>query len=113
MATNRREEINALNKDYDFIEDDNFSTSEYSLSFSIDKIVIREDNSFMLIWKFFDLLSCTISGYVYAWLAAFGDEKSGEVMTDLSIFFECCYLLTVLLKFITEYTPEGERVPVR
>ena len=76
-------------------------------------MIISEESSFTIFWKIFDLINCIISSYIYAWLAAFGDQASGVFITDLSIFFECCFTVTMFLHFVTDYTPEGERVPIR
>ena len=79
----------------------------------VNLLIISEYGSFNIFWKIFDLINCILSSYIYAWLAAFGDQASGTVMTDMSIFFESCFTVTMLLHFITDYTPEGERVPIR
>ena len=106
IATNRLDEIRALDNSPQNTED---SDSNNWLSFSIDKlIIISEESSFTICWKLFDLINCIISSYAYAWLGAFGDKASGVVMTDVSIIFESCFAVSMFLRFITDYRPEGE-----
>ena len=63
-------------------------------------------------WEVFDLINCIISSYLYIWLAAF-DESESSIFGYMTIFFESCFTLSVLKRFITDYTPEGEHSPVR
>lgn len=59
------------------------------------------------------VMSCLFSPYIYAYFALHGHEQGEKGPVWITIGFECIFVITILKNFITEYTPEGEIVPVK
>jgi hypothetical protein len=79
-------------------------------------------------WTFFDIICCLTSSYVYIWLATFGEgcaEKDlvngvctenspdGSIIMKVSLGFELVFAFSILTRFLTDYTPDGETEAVK
>ena len=93
-------------------------------------VIIRHEGVFSMTWTFFDIICCLASSYVYIWLATFGDAQYNEYMlqqqaskggqpvsTDkgtealnmqIQLIFELIFAFSILTRFLTDYTPDGE-----
>ena len=72
-------------------------------------LLINHDNTFIILWSFFDLVCCVLSSYFYAWLACFGHEVQPNFFT---LIFEIVFSLSMILTLVTTFVPEGEICPV-
>lgn len=97
-----------------------------NLPFEIWKyFIVGEQSAFSAVWAFFDIICCISSSYLYAYIAAFGMKDFGytkkdpighdqeEFFISVEITFEIIFMLSIIKQFLTEYTPEGETIPVR
>lgn len=60
-----------------------------------------------------DIIFCLISGYLYMWLATFGEEINMEELWILTGIMEIFFLISMYSNFMTDYLPEGSSEPVR
>ena len=75
-------------------------------------IIFSHDSRFIHAVLIVDVTISIISSYLYSWFACFGtDSKNGSPMM-FTIIFETIFTISMCLKFITAYIPEGETVPV-
>ena len=76
-------------------------------------IILSETGTFMVIWNSLNILLCIVSSYYFIWLAAFEKESEREINSTgfFMIFEEVFFLVSMMLRFITDYTEEGENVP--
>jgi len=61
-------------------------------------------------WKLFHIICCVLSSYLYAYIAGGGDdgiEKTTDYPFVMTSFFETVFTISILLNFVTAYTPEG------
>ena len=54
-----------------------------------------------------DTFFCLVSGYLYMWLARFGDDVSGTELEILTGFMEIFFTFSMYTNFMTDYLPEG------
>jgi len=68
-------------------------------------------------WNVVDMLCCIVSCYVYGWMALFGiyeaDGKENRFAIVGDVIFFIIFTITIIVNFITDYTPQGETQPVR
>lgn len=63
-------------------------------------------------WNVIDLICSIISSYLYGWLAVFGTIDAtgktnyGLIYADTTFFV--IFSITILITFVTAYTPQGE-----
>ena len=94
-------------------------------------VIISHEGMFSMTWTFFDIICCLASSYVYIWLATFGDApylqhmnkdiKTSKEVEDLqsplimqiSLIFELVFAFSILTRFLTDYTPDGETEAVK
>jgi len=62
-------------------------------------------------WKFVHITCCVVSSYIYALIAAFGDDGNSEIFRDMTIGFETVFLLSMIFNFMKPFYPEGEHHP--
>ena len=60
-----------------------------------------------------DSLASVLSSYFYSWLTCYGDHYEYETVDLVVIIIEIFFLVNMLVKFITDYTEEGEKFPVK
>ena len=75
-------------------------------------IIIRQNNPVYSVWSAFNVFCCLFSSYFYAYMAAFENPKAGDIKFLAFYGFELVFLISFLLNFIVEYTPEGSSIPV-
>jgi hypothetical protein len=78
-----------------------------------DHFIISQNNSLLFVWSWLYLLCCLTSAYVYGFLAAFFDGNSDGTLYSLQIIYESIFSVNIVLRFFTEYTPEGSPNPER
>ena len=59
------------------------------------------------------MIACLLSSYLYSWMAAFGHHEGYEDYFHYMIIFEMIFTIQIGIKFITDYTPDGETLPVK
>jgi len=59
-----------------------------------------------------DVALCLLSGYVYSWLACFGTDSETNGPFMITVVFEIIFTISLILKFVTSYVPDGETIPV-
>jgi hypothetical protein len=68
-------------------------------------------------WNVIDLICSIISSYVYGWMAVFGtisaDGEPNYAVIYLDYTFFIIFTITILITFITDYTPQGENTSVK
>lgn len=74
--------------------------------------MLSQSNPFLICWTWIYLAMCISSSYIYAYMAAFHLDSKASLLS-LSIIFECIAAVTMVLRFITEFTPEGSPTPTR
>lgn len=62
-----------------------------------------------MLWRIILLSASLTSPYYYAWVA----HEGFETTSFLIVLFEAIFALDIAIQFLTEYTPEGETIPVR
>lgn len=77
--------------------------------------LISENNRPYHIFCFIVTISCLVSSYVYAYIAAFRMHPQREkVFTTLAqIGFELIFIIHMATQFILEYTPEGSKTQIK
>ena len=106
-------------KDDGAIENDEIGTGgSNDTDFEFSKvIVLKEKTIFMVVWNQFDIICCVLSSYVYGFAAAF--QMTTHVMEPdynvmlLDTGFFIVFSISMIFKFIKEYTPQGEQDPCR
>jgi len=63
--------------------------------------------------NFCDLVACLTSGYLYMWLARFGDKIHEEDLIVINVVLESYFLFSMYANFMTDYIPEGHNAPCR
>ena len=72
-----------------------------------DRMIISVVSPWYQVWKFFFIITCFLSSFFYAFLAAFFDEEYQTRTILLSqIVFEVIIGVDILLQFFLEYKPE-------
>jgi hypothetical protein len=89
-------------------ESDESSDADVYQSFIISQESLLDD-----ILEAIYVLCCLISPYFYAYLALHGHEEGNMTAIWTTLFFEGVFVVSILKNFITEYTPDGEIVPVK
>ena len=75
-------------------------------------LLIKHDNNLLKIWLVLDTSCCLISSYAYAFLAHFGNTTPASGPTKFPECFEIIFTISIILRFITSYVPEGNIIPV-
>jgi hypothetical protein len=79
----------------------------------IDMISIPEDNRVYMVWRSFNVFCCLTSSYFYAYMAAFENPATGSFLGRLNFIYECIFTVSMLIQFLVEFTPPGQRTPVK
>jgi hypothetical protein len=68
-------------------------------------LIIRNDTQFYLIYNLFQALSCIISSFMYAYLAAFGPKSGGSFngLEYFDIIFSTIFSIDIFLRFFITY----------
>ena len=86
--------------------------TESATDFDIMTVFIISETSWILVfWRPIEIISYLLSSYYYAWMTAYSLEE--ETIPTMSIFWEFVFLMTMMITFLTEFTPDGETIPVR
>ena len=86
---------------------------DYEKMSAFDPIIISYKNKLYTLWFTLEIFCCFISPYLYAYLAAFQNPHSGDVLFNILYSFEAIFLVSILLNFLLEYVDEGTQRPVR
>jgi hypothetical protein len=62
-----------------------------------------------MVWRIILLTASIVSPYYYAWIAHGGYETTPLVI----VLFEVIFALDITFQFLTEFTPDGETIPLR
>ena len=78
-------------------------------------LLISEKNKLYHFFCLIVTISCLISSYIYAYMAAFRlhPDRETKFTTIAALFFELIFVGHMCTQFILEYTPEGSKIPVR
>ena len=73
---------------------------------------MRPDSYFAVIWAAVHCTCAIGSSYLYAWFAAFGNQQRENYFWptfdyDITLLLEIFFTISIILKFITGYVPEG------
>lgn len=79
----------------------------------LEWIVIDMDNQVYLLWKMFVTTCCVVSSYLYAFIAAFENPNPGEMLFNITVFFESVFLVSICVNFLVSYEPDGEDYKVK
>lgn len=80
---------------------------------SYQNLIFMENSWISNIWKSIDIISCIISSYIYAYMAAFGESSLSESAYILYILFEAVFVISIIKNFTTEYKSDGMSKPIR
>jgi hypothetical protein len=75
--------------------------------------VISVENPFYQFWKIMVVLTCIVSSYIYASVAAFKIPEPGSTTDKIIVSFDVIFVLDILIQFILEYKPEDQFYKVR
>ena len=75
--------------------------------------MISRTGKFYSVFAVLDSLASLGSSYFYSWLTCYGDHYDKKTIDLTVIIIEVFFLFNMLLKFITDYTEEGEKFPVK
>ena len=88
------------------------SFEEKESEFDLKSLLLISESSLILVfWKPLEIFSYLLSSYYYAWLMSFSSQI--ESLSPMQIFWESIFLISMIINFLTEYTPDGETKPVR
>ena len=59
-------------------------------------------------WDILDTACSLVSGYFYAWISCFGIANEYYDLLVTAIIFEVIFSISIMLRFVTDYTPAGE-----
>ena len=63
--------------------------------------------------NFCDLVFCLTSGYLYMWLARFGDKIDSHELVTINLTVELYFAFSMYANFMTDFLPEGQNEPCR
>lgn len=72
-------------------------------------LIFSKDGTFLVVWRIILLSVCLTSPYYYAWIALEGYESLPVAI----VVFESIFALDIAIQFLTDYTPDGETIPIR
>ena len=76
-------------------------------------IIISRVGKFYSVFAVLDSLACVMSSYFYSWLACYGDHYKKDTIETWVLILELFFLFSMGIKFLTNYTEEGEKFPVK
>ena len=91
-----------------YAEDDEYGMMNKKEKDKLDCLIISSESKVTEAWEFIDTLMCFISCYTYMQYACFAHEDD-----TMEVIFESFFLVSIFQTFLTDYTIEGEREPVR
>ena len=71
------------------------------------------DNPIYQFWKIFVVLTCIVSSYIYASVAAFKIPDQNSAINYVIIAFEVIFVIDMGVQFVLEYKPEDQYNKVR
>ena len=93
-------------------DDEDFDIMQEEEKFSFKEILMFNYNSkTRKILTVIDLILCLISGYLYMWLARFGDEIDSEELFIFTTCMEVFFGLSMYTNFMTDFLPDGQSEP--
>ena len=94
-------------------ETDAIISEEDEGSFELSKIfLIQHDHCFSYLWRVIHVINCVVSSYAYIWIAHFGDDAQDQLPWKLTVACEIIATLSIILRLLTTYVPEGGNLPV-
>ena len=75
-------------------------------------VILSEKSLLVNAWKCADVILCIVSSYIYVWIATFGEGSEQSNFHYVHLFFEVFFSFSILQRFLTDYTNEGESEPV-
>lgn len=80
-------------------------------------LIMSETNFVSIFLNYIDIIICISSSYFYAYLGAFYEVIKSTADFDVAeqylLFLDIYFTLDIIKCFLTDFTPEGERKPVR
>ena len=75
--------------------------------------IICEESEMYAFFGVITTISCLLSSYYYAYMAAFEAPSFGERNFTIMLAFESIFALSMGFKFLREFTKEGQTTPTR
>ena len=114
MTTNKQDEEKVMIMSRKYSQGiDEMDDEDNGVDFS-KCLVISESSTFTVIWNFANIILSITSSYTFILLACFGEEKDENARAssrNLNLLFEVFFFISMMLRFITDYTEEGESQP--
>ena len=76
-------------------------------------ILISREGKFYTCFALLDSIASILSSYFYSWLACYGNHFDTKSISLYVLLVEVFFLVNMIVKFLTDYTEEGEKFPVR
>ena len=76
-------------------------------------LIISVDNKFYQGFQILDIFFQIFSSYYYAYVGTFELPPPGSFFFVLSVFFECYFLISIILKFMVEIKTSEDARPIR
>jgi len=75
-------------------------------------LIINSRGYLSAVWGGIDLICCLTSSYFYAWIGCFGNKEDSWFRL-VDIIFETIFTISILVRFTTDFIPEGNTTPVK
>ena len=69
-------------------------------------MIISRKGLFNHCFALIDSIACLLTSYYYSWKSCFGVNDDDNLRLH-SIIIESCFLIAMIIKFLTDYTEEG------
>ena len=79
----------------------------------VQLLIISEKGKFSTHFVTVELLMSIISSFIYAWLSAFAKPEYYSTIYVLESLMEAFFFLSILKRFFTDFTPDGQHMPNR
>ena len=76
-------------------------------------IIINNEGTFNHVWSFIDSIICILSSYYYSYMACFDFKSDQNTFFYSMIALEVYFSIVIILKFITDFKKEGEKVATK
>lgn len=74
-------------------------------------IIFKENSKFTIIWHNLYVFASVVSSLFYCYIIVIGKEQLSRPIINGLVFFDIFFLLCIIKKFLTEFTPVGEINP--
>ena len=92
-------------KHFEVIEEETISLAEI--------IIINNEGTFNYVWSFIDSIVCILSAYYYSYMTCFDFKSDQHSYFYAMIALEVYFGIVIILKFITDFKKEGEKVATK